>query len=191
VPELPEVETICSDLLPTVVGRRISTVHTPDGATTDAIPFCLGRKVSGLRRRGKYLIADLGTYELIFHLGMSGRLFVTREVPLVPHVRVVVDLDDDQKIVFVDRRKFGRVRAVERGNYREFPALHRIGPEPLGAEFERAEFRKRMGSRGPTIKARLLNQRVVAGLRMLENSLEDGVLYRFRDHLDDHDLDEA
>ena len=78
MPELPEVETVRRELEPTLVGARILRVELrrPDLR----IPFpkdfakkLRGRRIDGLARRAKYLVASLDDgAALILHLGMSG-----------------------------------------------------------------------------------------------------------------------
>ena len=83
MPELPEVETVRMGLLPVMEGRRIdkAAVNRPDLRW----PFpprmadrLTGARVLGLRRRSKYILADLSTQEtLLIHLGMSGRMLIS------------------------------------------------------------------------------------------------------------------
>ena len=82
MPELPEVETVRLGLLPVMEGFCLTDVETRRGDLR--IPFprdfaarLRGRKVMHLRRRAKYLLADLDSGEtLVIHLGMSGRMSV-------------------------------------------------------------------------------------------------------------------
>ena len=81
MPELPEVETIVADLRPHLVGRTIvrcelrfpSLVRHPEPELF--VDSVVGLKIESLRRRGKYIIANLeGGAQLVIHLGMSGRI---------------------------------------------------------------------------------------------------------------------
>ena len=83
MPELPEVETVRNGLLPAMEGAIIerADVNRPDLRW----PFpekmaqrLSGRRVISLRRRSKYILADLDSGEtLLIHLGMSGRMLVS------------------------------------------------------------------------------------------------------------------
>lgn len=176
MPELPEVETVRSDLARVVVGRRIVAIRGPAAKPLGRIR---GLVFENLRRRGKYLLAALGELELIIHLGMSGRLLAAPRVPGTPHVRLVIDLGGDVLLIFVDRRRFGRVSVVARGDYRRSPTLMRMGPEPLSSAFSQTDFERQLDDTRAPIKAVLLNQRAVAGIG---NIYADEVLHRARIH---------
>ena len=78
MPELPEVETVRRGLEPAMVGASFRKVEQnrpdlrfplPDRFATQLE----GRRVVGLGRRAKYLLADLDDANvLVMHLGMSG-----------------------------------------------------------------------------------------------------------------------
>jgi formamidopyrimidine-DNA glycosylase len=78
MPELPEVETVRRGLAPTFVGGRIARAEARRPDLRFPLPErfvgrLTGRRVQDLRRRAKYLLADLDSGEtLVMHLGMSG-----------------------------------------------------------------------------------------------------------------------
>ncbi len=101
---------------------------------------------------------------LAFHLRMTGRLQVRPRGEARPgaHTRLILHLDDGCALFFDDTRKFGRVRAISPATLAAWPFWQHLGPEPLlvgEADFIRA-FQSRAGS----IKALLLDQRVLAGV---------------------------
>ncbi|HEX2133971.1 MAG TPA: DNA-formamidopyrimidine glycosylase family protein, partial [Actinophytocola sp.] len=85
MPELPEVEVVRTGVDVHVTGRLISSVEVlhprairrhPPGAS-DFAGRLVGHKVEAVRRRGKYLWAELsGAEAMLAHLGMSGQLLV-------------------------------------------------------------------------------------------------------------------
>ena len=83
MPELPEVETVRRGLLPVMEGQSIdqAQVNRPDlrFALPDNMAARLtGQTVQALRRRSKYILADLSSGEtLLIHLGMSGRMLIS------------------------------------------------------------------------------------------------------------------
>ena len=85
MPELPEVETVRRGLAPHLVGRRIVRVdqRRPDlrwPMPPDLVQVLTGAQVTGLRRRSKYILADLDRdAALLLHLGMSGRVRIEGE----------------------------------------------------------------------------------------------------------------
>jgi DNA-formamidopyrimidine glycosylase len=170
MPELPEVETVVCELRPHLVGRRIldagvlwpRTLATPD--LTSFVERLRGREITGLGRRGKYLLFELDSGEsLIIHLRMTGRLEIAADdSPLRAgaHVRAWFNLTDGECLVFSDPRKFGRIwLAHESGE-----VLGGLGPEPLDWAFDARRLAGRIGGRRTAVKALLLDQSVVAGI---------------------------
>jgi formamidopyrimidine-DNA glycosylase len=195
VPELPEVESVRRQLAPLVIGRTITaTARDPYparrlGPLSDAVT---GR-ITDVVRRGKFLLLPLARptpaldVELIIHLGMSGILRVlAHDDPAGridadgQHVRVRLELDDGHAIVLRDARRFGRVTVVAPGDYaRTAPTLAALGPEPLSDAFTVAGFAAGLAASRASVKARLLDQRLVAGVG---NIYADESLWRARIH---------
>lgn len=172
MPELPEVETIRRQLEPLLRGAVIidADAHWSDkfAPALDAV----GSQIVEIRRRGKYLLFGLDSgQELVAHLGMTGsfRVEAIGDADLDrarqgPHVRAVWTLDDGRQLVFEDTRRFGRLRVVDAGDYREIPTLHHMGPEPLDDEFSGASLHRALQGRRRAIKTQLLSQRPVSGV---------------------------
>ncbi len=179
MPELPEVETVRRGLLPVMEGRRIlrARVNRPD-LRWPLPPGMAGRlggaRVQALRRRSKYLLADLSTGEtLLIHLGMSGRMLVSGAMPgqfhhdyptPQKHDHVVLDMEGGARITFNDARRFGAMDLMPTGQDEAHPLLARLGPEPLGNAFNGDYLVARLAGRRTPVKAALLDQHVVAGL---------------------------
>jgi formamidopyrimidine-DNA glycosylase len=172
VPELPEVEVVRRGLAAHVVGRTIRHVDVlhprplrrhlagPD----DFAAQLVGRRVTGARRRGKYLWLPLGDGDaLLAHLGMSGQLLVQRpDAPPERHLRVRFDLDGVE-LRFVDQRMFGGL-AVSGGGAHLPPEIAHIARDPLDPEFDDARFVDRVRRRSSGIKRILLDQTAVSGV---------------------------
>lgn len=169
MPELPEVETVVRDLrahgLEGAVIRdvQVSWPRTVSGGSPARLASGLrGRAITGLGRRGKYIILSLDDgHCLQIHLRMTGKLRFARrgEVP-GKHDHVVITLADGRRLFFNDTRKFGRFRLV--GSEEE--GLEALGPEPLGKAFREDHFRNSLAGRTRMIKPLLLDQTLVAGL---------------------------
>lgn len=167
MPELPEVETIVVTLRPSLVGRAIVGVqlrwprHTPNPEMVrDHLP---GRRITDVGRRGKYVVVRLHPDDLalLIHLGMSGRLLMSRVGEEVEqHTHTILTLDDGSQLHFSDTRKFGRLILVAD------PAttLGKLGPEPLSSHFSPEWLAQRLERRRRVIKSLLLDQSFLAGL---------------------------
>lgn len=131
-----------------------------------------GARVTGLRRRSKYLLADMedrGT--LLVHLGMSGRMVVEGRgmadvhrdhAILSRHDHVVLENDLGTTITYNDARRFGMVDLIRPGA--EEALFADLGPEPLTEDFSPEVLARALLGRAAPIKAALLDQRIVAGL---------------------------
>ena len=172
MPELPEVETVRSALHARLAGRRLVAVdlRRPDLR----IPFpprfaerLSGRRLERLGRRGKYLLWRFdGGLVLLAHLGMSGRL-VLRSGPLgapAAHEHAVLSFEDGAVVALRDPRRFGLMTLAEEGVLAAHPLLAGMGPEPLEDGFDAAYAAAAFRGRSASVKAALLDQRVVAGL---------------------------
>ncbi len=170
MPELPEVETVARNLQKMVLGRTITQVRVlygkaVEGATPEEFARGVqGQKISGVGRRGKYLLIDLANgRRLAAHLRLSGRMIVSAPwEPIDKYAQVVFSLDDGQELRFGDVRKFGRIAFL---GERECGALHRrLGVEPLSDDFTVEVMAEILRDRKTRIKPLLLDQRFIAGL---------------------------
>ncbi|MEP2782379.1 MAG: bifunctional DNA-formamidopyrimidine glycosylase/DNA-(apurinic or apyrimidinic site) lyase [Pseudoruegeria sp.] len=179
MPELPEVETVRRGLEPVMTGVKIAAadVRRPDLRW----PFpplmaerLVGQTVLQLRRRSKYILADLdGGETLLIHLGMSGRMQVSgstlgtyvHEV-LAPqkHDHVVLDMENGVRIAFNDARRFGAMDLFETSDESSQKLLSVLGPEPLGNDFSPETLIRAFDGKKAPVKSALLDQRIVAGL---------------------------
>jgi formamidopyrimidine-DNA glycosylase len=178
MPELPEVETVRRGLSPAFVGHRIARAEARRPDLRFPLPERFvarleGRQVHALRRRAKYLLADLDSGEtLAMHLGMSGS-FRVEEQPVgefyhprgAPvHDHVVFHFEAGARVVYNDPRRFGFMDLIATAALDRHPLFAAMGMEPLGPDFNaRALAEALSGSRAP-MKAALLDQRRVAGL---------------------------
>jgi formamidopyrimidine-DNA glycosylase len=179
MPELPEVETVRRGLAPVMEGHVIyrAQVNRPDlrwPFPEDMASRLTGARVLRLRRRSKYILADLGTDEtLLIHLGMSGRMLVSGD-PLGhfvhdhpatdKHDHVVLDMENGARITFNDPRRFGAMDLFATARADQHPLLSLIGPEPLGNAFDETYLAEALGNRNTPMKSALLDQKTVAGL---------------------------
>ncbi len=179
MPELPEVETVRRGLLPAMEGKAIlsAQVNRPDlrWPLPDRMAERLtGARVDALRRRSKYILADLSTGEtLLIHLGMSGRMLISGAMPGVfhhdhpapqKHDHVVLEMEGGARVTFNDARRFGAMDLMATATAEAHPLLSVLGPEPLGNAFDTAYLQARLAGRRTPVKAALLDQHLIAGL---------------------------
>lgn len=187
MPELPEVETVRLGLLPVLEGHVI--IHARARRGDLRIPFpprfaqrLEGRKVLALRRRAKYILADLDSGEtLVIHLGMSGRMSVYADgkprklgnyvYDTAPpdagkgkHDHVLFHTDAGACIVFNDHRRFGLMTLADTATLDQHPLFRAVGVEPLSAAFTAAFLARVFAGRRTPAKAALLDQHLIAGL---------------------------
>ncbi len=183
MPELPEVETVRRGLQPVMEGARFERVEARRGdlrwpLPKDFVKRLEGQTVIGLGRRAKYILADLSSGEvLLMHLGMSGSFrvalagaektpgdFQHERSKAAAHDHIVFHMSNGGVATFNDPRRFGCMKLVARGALEQEPLLRTLGPEPLGNVFDAAMLARACAGKKTSLKAALLDQRVVAGL---------------------------
>ncbi|TDL84935.1 bifunctional DNA-formamidopyrimidine glycosylase/DNA-(apurinic or apyrimidinic site) lyase [Meridianimarinicoccus aquatilis] len=183
MPELPEVETVRCGLSPVMEGFRIdqADIRRPDlrwPFPENMADRLTGQTVLRLRRRSKYILADLsGGESLLIHLGMSGRMLISQaDVRSAPgifvhahpapekHDHVVLDMSGGARITFNDPRRFGAMDMAPTPEIDAHKLLTGLGPEPLGNSFDEPYLIAKLKGRNTPIKSALLDQRIVAGL---------------------------
>ncbi len=177
MPELPEVETVRRRLAACLPGLVVDDVVVNDPLVSlqdeDELRSAVrGRRVTAVRRRGKYLIVDLDDVLLVVHLRMTGRLLLAPEPGARPP-RLVVRLRPASELLFYDTRRFGRVWTLPAAHEDTFFAA--LGPEPFGTAFTTSYLRGALRSRTTPLKSFLLDQRRIAGVG---NIYADEALFR-------------
>jgi formamidopyrimidine-DNA glycosylase len=183
MPELPEVETVRRGLAPAMEGARFAQVEARRKDLRWPLPKDFVRRltsltVTGLGRRGKYLLADLSSGEvLLMHLGMSGSFRVRRngqeflgdpryfeQAKNEKHDHVVFHMSNGATVTFNDPRRFGSMKLVARAKLETEPLLRALGPEPLGNEFDASMLAQACAVKKTSLKVALSDQKIVAGL---------------------------
>lgn len=166
MPELPEIETVRRTIAPHVVGRRVVAVEVRERRlrrpiAADFETRLVGRTISRVERRAKYLLLELGEgLRWVVHLGMSGRLCTGDPPPELTHVHVIVDLDRGGRLYFRDPRRFGLMILSQ-----DDADLGVLGVEPLSRRFSgEMLWSITRRHRRVTIKSLLLDQRLIAGV---------------------------
>lgn len=171
MPELPEVERARALMAERALGRRIARVDDTDTwvcrphAPGEIAGALEGASLVGAHRRGKAMWADTDHGPTLgLHLGMAGRIAIDEE----PHPRwdrFALEFEDGGRLALRDRRRLGRAVLD--------PDLSALGPDT--AEVSRAAFRERVGRGSAPLKARIMDQSVIAGVG---NLLADEALWQ-------------
>lgn len=169
MPELPEVETIARQLRKAIVGQRVvrAELLRKDVLRGNHKIFSrtlCGREIVDVQRRAKRLIVLLRPEaQLIFHLGMSGRILVVeKHTPVEKHTHLRLSLGKKgMELRFVDPRRFGGIWLVTDGQQATGRGMGAVGPEPLTLRI--SDFRVILHRR-TQIKSLLMDQRRIAGL---------------------------
>jgi len=183
MPELPEVETVRRGLAPAMEGREILRVEQRRADLRWPFPpgfagALAGRRVEWIDRRAKFLVAHLsGGLALLMHLGMTGRFLVEagrrrlepgefyQESGRDPaHDHVVFALEGEVTVTYNDARRFGAMDLAQAEGLGAHPWLNSLGVEPLGEALDGAVLARLLAGRSTSLKAALMDQRIVAGL---------------------------
>jgi formamidopyrimidine-DNA glycosylase len=183
MPELPEVETVRRGLEPVFTASAIERVELGRGDLRFPFPErfaarLAGRRARALRRRAKYMIADLdGGDALVIHLGMSGSFRIeSDEGAAAPgafhlkrgkaraHDHVVFHFADGARVVYNDPRRFGFMLLETQAALAAHPLFAGLGVEPLSRDMNAKALAKAFAGRKAPVKAALLDQRIIAGL---------------------------
>ena len=184
MPELPEVETLRGDLEKEVIGKRIKAVEVTGArairrhkAKEDFIRRLEGRKITGVQRKGKYLVVALEptatpTGEkvsdvLVVHLGMSGQLLRAKSAkePLAKHNHVVITFSQVGQLRFVDPRTFGELFVTAADEVEKVvPELAHLGFDPIEDVMSWNRFSDLLHAKRTKLKPLLMDQQFLAGI---------------------------
>jgi formamidopyrimidine-DNA glycosylase len=195
MPELPEVESARAVIERNGLGRRITDVDDSDAfvcrphAPGEIRHALLGSELTTAMRRGKSMWCQVGPspegVTLGIHLGMSGKIVIAdadgteidggdywegrREPGDYRWARFTVSFEDGGRLMLVDPRRLGRIRLN--------PPVGQLGPD--AQLITPAQFRAVLAASTAPVKARIMDQRRIAGIG---NLLADEILWRARIH---------
>ncbi len=173
MPELPEVETVRSQLAAAVVGDTIIGLTVPYPKVLEAqTPTTFAKAMVGAdflaaRRRAKVLLLDFSnSMTLLVHLKMTGRFLLTDKYPeRRKETAVVFLLASGRVLTFDDVRHFGWIKMRRTEDVPRYLEEEGYGPEPLDPLFSADDFRSRLALHaGKRIKQALLDQTCIAGV---------------------------
>lgn len=170
MPEIAEVETVRNTLKKRILNKPIKSVNVRytkmiESNLEEFKKVLVGRSFLDIKRRGKWLIFDLGDYYLLSHLRMEGKYFIkNHEEELNKHEHVIITFTDNTDLRYHDTRKFGRMNLIKKEELATAEEIAKQGLEPgdekLTAKYLVDKFKKK---RLP-IKTVLLDQTIISGL---------------------------
>ena len=161
MPELPEVETIVTDLKKVLPGLKIRDVWTDIASFKKIKEKVVGRKILGIERRAKNILINLsGKNTLLIHLKLTGHLLYG--ISKDPFVHLILFLSNRKQLALSDLRKFAKVVVWPTEKISE--ELKKLGPEPLDSSFNFRKFQEILKNKQGKIKQILMNQKIISGI---------------------------
>ena len=185
MPELPEVEVVKRSLQTKLLNLVINKVKIIDSSLRYKVNKyqifkLIGSKIKKIERRSKYLIFWTDNDLIILaHLGMTGKFFFIdkskkkfktsfyyslQDSKDNKYDKIVFFLQNNQKLIYNDVRKFGFIKVFDKKNYDKISHLKKLGPEPLEKSYNFYYLKNYIIHRKRTIKEILMDQKCVSGL---------------------------
>jgi formamidopyrimidine-DNA glycosylase len=182
MPELPDVEGFRRFIAKHAAGRQVTGVDVIDPVLVrNSLPEPLeaavcGQRFDAPRRHGKWLIAPVGDVEVLLHFGMTGMLtWAASGSERHRHDRIVF-VCEDRELRYNNMRRFGGVWLVRNLDER-VGVTGPLGPD--ATSLTEREFEDLLAGRRGSLKAALMDQRLIAGLG---NLMSDEIAWRARVH---------
>lgn len=165
MPELPEVETTKTSLLP-LLGQQVTAITINQAKLRWAVPADLNRligtQLTDLQRRSKYIIADFSGLKMLWHLGMSGSFSICdKHQAQRKHDHVIIHFGDVE-LRYHDPRRFGCLLWLDTENQQKL--LDTLGPEPLSEQFNADYLAEKLKNKTTAIKVALMDNHIVVGV---------------------------
>ncbi|MDD3341829.1 MAG: DNA-formamidopyrimidine glycosylase [Bacilli bacterium] len=171
MPELPEVETVKETLKKEVLNKKIVGVNVyykniiAYPVSDLFIKSCIGKTILDIKRKGKWILFDLGEQCLLSHLRMEGKYYIrdAKDSPL-RHEHVCFIFSDGTSLRYLDTRKFGRMYVLEKENVYKQKPLSELGLEPFDENLTVSYLKEKYKKKNLPIKTVLLDQTIVTGI---------------------------
>lgn len=170
MPELPEVETTKTSLEPLLNAKVIAVkVHQAQlrWKIPDDIQDLIGLTLLNLSRRSKYILADFGQRQMLWHLGMSGSFRIAEpDEALRKHDHFIIEFQHDdgtkQQLRYHDPRRFGCILWLN--DETQSKLLDTLGVEPLSDDFNTDYLYQKIKHKNTAIKATIMDAHIVVGV---------------------------
>ncbi len=169
MPELPEVETTLRGIEPHIINKKIDNIIIRQPQLRWKVPVSQLKKnlpeskFLSINRRAKYLFLNLKKGSLLIHLGMSGSLrLVNKNTKLEKHDHIDILFKNNHILRYNDPRRFGSFLWAQ--DPERHPLIEKLGPEPLGNEFNALYLYELSRNKSLAIKNFIMNSKVVSGI---------------------------
>ncbi|MCL6232492.1 MULTISPECIES: bifunctional DNA-formamidopyrimidine glycosylase/DNA-(apurinic or apyrimidinic site) lyase [Acinetobacter] len=165
MPELPEVETTKTSLLP-LLNEKVLKVEVFQSSLRwpipDDIQKLVGQKLLQLSRRSKYILAEFEQDSMLWHLGMSGSFRICEgDEALRKHDHLVIHFEDMQ-LRYHDPRRFGCILWLDASSQSKL--IDTLGPEPLSDDFNAEYLFQKFKNKQTSIKVSIMDNHIVVGV---------------------------
>ena len=170
MPELPEVETIVNGIKQFTENQTIKSCKVRVEKLRWKLDKRLDKKIInskilGVKRRAKYIIIQTNKNYIIFHLGMTGSLRISKENKKnEKHNHIIFKLSNGFHLLFYDVRKFGMIFVTQEDPEKSHELLTRLGVEPLTKEFNQNFLFKLTRGKKVNVKSLIMNANYVVGV---------------------------
>jgi formamidopyrimidine-DNA glycosylase len=164
MPELPEVETIVQELSNKIKGKRIAQIKILNPKLRYPIPANISDftyLISSVTRKAKFIVVTFDSNDkMIVHLGMTGKILITKNHVLHKHDHLVITLEDGTYVVYNDTRKFGFITTLELAP----PSFFASAPDPFEHSFSEEILTRNLQTLKSPIKTCLMNNNLITGV---------------------------
>jgi formamidopyrimidine-DNA glycosylase len=141
MPELPEVECLSVSIKQVLAKKKLKSATFYRKDLREEIPIAefkrwfVGKEITQIDRRSKYILIKTEDAISAVHLGMSGNIFFSSsKEPTISHTHFVLEIDSKQKtryLHYVDPRRFGSLTCFRKEDFADHRLFKHLGPEPL------------------------------------------------------------
>ncbi len=187
MPELPDLEYVASVLRERAVGRTIRTATVGDPTVLRlmieaTLPALLGgRRIDSVERRGHFLRFGLGAdLVLVVNAMLVGRFFLEQgKAKKRAGTALCLELDDGQRLSYVDDRRMGKVYVARPADEARIPAYGALGLDVMSPAFSREAFERVVAKRRDQVRQFLMDK---AAMASIGNAYADEILFEARLH---------
>ena len=178
MPELPEVETMRTQLEKFLVGSKIKNVVVKTKNYELPVDQLIGATVNNVRRFAKVTSIDLSNgYSILTHVKLTGQ-FIYRGPNLInegilskkvsggiggSHTHLVFEFEDGGKLYYNDIRKFGWIKVVNSEEVIGDRFIKQLGPEPF-RDLTLEYFQNLLSKSKRNVKVLLMDQTKIGGV---------------------------